>query len=278
MWECPPSCCTPPSASLPLWFGWIKWHNRQKELNNSSVSRVLSISVGFFDDMIVSAECVHVWACSDSNWDLSFRKSLLGVQGHNPPALLPSRHLSVRYRHAQTGHRDGCLVGRRCQNLLLQRRQVFIHLLVYSLLVLSTSWELKASCVAHICTCHLPVVSPKGRSKKTNRKINTVDQMHFNLCPLKSHQVHFYSGISQLLYYEVFVWGTFEAFKLDFSCKVLFFFINKSDIRQKSVVHLCASQASYSMRVCQCDSQIHLSRYIISWKAGGPCCGSWQKF
>lgn len=62
-----------------------------------------------------------------------FRKPFLGLQGHNPPAFVPSGHLAVWERHAHSEYWDSCLVGRCRQNLLLQRRQVCVEWLLVKL-------------------------------------------------------------------------------------------------------------------------------------------------
>ena len=48
-----------------------------------------------------------------------FRKPLLALQRHNAPAFVPSGHIAVRERNADTEHRDRRLVGGRRQDLLL---------------------------------------------------------------------------------------------------------------------------------------------------------------
>lgn len=64
-----------------------------------------------------------------------FRKPFLGLQGHNPAAVVPSGHLAVRERYAHSEHRDSCLVGGCRQDLLLQRRQVRVGCLLVAVRV-----------------------------------------------------------------------------------------------------------------------------------------------
>lgn len=53
-----------------------------------------------------------------------YREAVLAVQGHHSPARVSERHLHVREWNAGPEHRDRRLVGRRSQDVLLQRGQV----------------------------------------------------------------------------------------------------------------------------------------------------------